>query len=424
MAATIAPTATAQDARPVLIQNVRIFDGERTLPRSDVLIDRGRVVRVGKGLRSASAQKVDGTGKTLVPGLIDSHVHGFPGAAADALRFGVTTEVEMFSMAGKQGLVAHEQQRQSYAPVAAADLWSSGVGVTPPQGVIAKSAPPGAFPTLSNEADAHAFISARAVEGSDHIKIFYDDGSWNGTRPARYERFTPEQLGRIIAAARRHKLKAVVHTGGLEESKTAIQKGADGLAHVFRGGSDNMFIRLAKQNRAFVIPTFAAIAGSAGTDDGSRIVSDPRIGAFLSPSQRETLTAKPKPVSDQTVLLEAIATVRGLHSGGVTLLAGTDAPNPGTAHGAAMTIELSYLVRSGLTPAEALKAATSVPARIWGMTDRGRIAPGFRADLLLVGGDPTGDIGALHNVVAVWKNGVPVRRAVPAIDPRRTERGR
>jgi imidazolonepropionase-like amidohydrolase len=423
MAAAVAPSAAAQDARPLLIQNVRLFDGERTLGRSDVLIERGRIVRVGRGLRSPSAQKVNGAGKTLLPGLIDSHVHGFPGAAEDALRFGVSTEVEMFSMAGTQALAAQEQQRQSYSP-AAADLWSSGVGVTPPQGVIAKSAPPDAFPTLSNQADADAFIAARAAEGSDHIKIFYDDGSWNGVRPARYERFTAEQLGRIIAAAHKRKLKAVVHTGGLEESKTAVERGADGLAHVFRGPTDDTFIRLAQRHRVFVIPTFSAIAGASGADDGSSIASDARVAPFLSPSQKQTLTARPKLAEGPAVLSEAIATVRRLHSAGVTILAGTDAPNPGTAHGAAMPIELAYLVRSGLTPTQALRAATSVPARTWGMADRGRIAPGYRADLLLVGGDPTRDIGALRDIVAVWKNGVRVDRAAPAADPRRAERGR
>lgn len=424
MAAAVAPSVAAQDARPLLIRNVRVFDGERTLSRSDVLIERGRIVRVGRGLRSPSAEKVNGAGKTLLPGLIDSHVHGFPGAAVDALRFGVSTEVEMFSMAGKQSLAAQEAQRQSYSPALAADVWSAGVGVTPPQGVIAKSAPPDAFPTLSNQADPDAFVAARAAEGSDHIKIFYDDGSWNGVRPARYERFTAEQLGSIIAAAHKHKLKAVVHTGGLEESKTAVEKGADGLAHVFRGATDDTFIRLAQRSRVFVIPTISAIAGASGADEGSSVAIDARVAPFLSPPQKETLTARPKLAEGPAVLSEAIATVRRLHSAGVTILAGTDAPNPGTAHGAAMPIELAYLVRSGLTPAQALKAATSVPARTWGMADRGRIAPGYRADLLLVGGDPTRDIGALRDIVAVWKNGMRVDRAAPAADPRRTERGR
>lgn len=417
----VTPCAAAQgQPRPILIHNVRVFDGQRTMDRWDVLIDGGRIVRVGRGLRSHSAEQIDGTGKTLLPGLIDSHVHGFPGAPADALRFGVTTEVEMFSMAGRQALAAQESQRQGFRPAAGADQWSSGVGVTPPGGVIAKNAPPGSFPTLSNQDDADAFIAARAAEGSDHIKVFYDDGSWNGARTARYEKFSREQLGRIIRAARKHGLKAVVHTGGLEESRIAIEKGAHGLAHVFRGGIDEAFIRTAKRNRAFVIPTFAAIAGASGADDGNQTVADPTTNAFLTSSQKETLSVAPKSSAGVAVLSEAIETVRRLHAAGVPILAGTDAPNPGTAHGAAMPIELSYLVRAGMTPAEALKAATSLPARTWGMTDRGRIAPGYRADLLLVGGDPTRDVGALRNIVHVWKNGVRVDRTPPKVKPRTT----
>lgn len=411
-------SAAVQEAGSLLIQNVRVFDGDRAISKADVLIDRGRILAVRRGLRSPSAKKVDGTGRTLLPGLIDSHVHGFPGAAGDAMRFGVTTEVEMFSMAGKEGLAAHKRQRGSYERTATADIWSSGVGVTPPQGVIAKSAPAGAFPTLANDASAEAFVVARASEGSDHVKIFYDDGSWNGTRPARYERYTPEQLERIIAAAHRKKLKAVVHTGGLTESRTAIEKGADGLAHVFRGPADQSFARLAKRKGAFVIPTFSAIAGASAAGDGTRIARDPRMAAWLSPSQKETLAFRSKTTEEPKVLQDALATVARLHAAGVTILAGTDAPNPGTAHGAAMPIELSYLVRSGLTPIEALKAATSAPAKAWGMGDRGKIAPGYRADLLLVDGDPTQDIGAIKNITAVWKNGFSVDRSLPAQDPR------
>lgn len=417
--AVVAPAARAQDARPILIQNVRVFDGERSINRLDVLIKRGRIFRVGRGVRSPFAEKIDGSGKTLLPGLIDSHVHGFPGAAADALRFGVTTEVEMFSMAGKQALAAQEDQRRTYRPTGQADLWSSGVGITPPEGVIAKTAPPGAFPTLANAADADAFVAARAAEGSDHIKIFFDDGSWDGTRAARYERFTAEQLGRIIAAAHKRRLEAVVHTGGLEESKIAIEQGADGLAHVFRGRTDNEFIRMAKRKGVFVIPTFSAIAAASGKDDGSRAVADPKTMPFLSPSQKESLSVPPKSAPEPAVLTEAIATVRQLHSAGVAILAGTDAPNPGTAHGVAMPTELSYLVRAGLTPAEALKAATWAPARTWGMADRGKIAFGYRADLLLVDGDPTRDIEALRNIAAVWKNGVRVNRDPPDAEPPR-----
>jgi hypothetical protein len=95
----------------------------------------------------------------------------------------------------------------------------------------------------------------------------------------------------------------------------------------------------------------------------------------------------------------------------VPILAGTDAPNPGTTHGASLHGELELLVGSGLSPVEALTAATSVPARVFHLKDRGRIAKGLRADLLLVRGDPTTDITATRDIVSVWKRGTEADRA-------------
>ena len=94
-----------------------------------------------------------------------------------------------------------------------------------------------------------------------------------------------------------------------------------------------------------------------------------------------------------------------LHEKGVPILAGTDAPNPGTTHGASIHRELRLLVDSGLTPAAALAAATSAPARAFNLKDRGRIARGLRADLVLVNGDPTRDILATRDIAAIWKRG-------------------
>src|SRR5699024_6649191 len=103
--------------------------------------------------------------------------------------------------------------------------------------------------------------------------------------------------------------------------------------------------------------------------------------------------------------------VRMLHEAGVRILAGTDAPNPGTAFGASMHAELELLTNAGLTPSEALAAATSVNAAAFGLGDRGRIEPGLVADLLLVEGDPTQEITATRNIVAVYKRGVRADRA-------------
>ena len=94
-----------------------------------------------------------------------------------------------------------------------------------------------------------------------------------------------------------------------------------------------------------------------------------------------------------------------LDRAGVPILVGTDAANGATA-GVLMDAELETVVKAGLSPADALADATSVPAKIFSLNDRGRIAPGLRADLLLIRGDPTVDISATKDIVAIWKQGV------------------
>jgi imidazolonepropionase-like amidohydrolase len=102
--------------------------------------------------------------------------------------------------------------------------------------------------------------------------------------------------------------------------------------------------------------------------------------------------------------------VQALAAAGVDILAGTDASMAetffgGLAHGASLHQELRYLVAAGLTPAQALRAATATTARRFGLVDRGRIAEGLRADLLLVDGDPTTNIGDTLNTRAIWRRG-------------------
>jgi hypothetical protein len=92
------------------------------------------------------------------------------------------------------------------------------------------------------------------------------------------------------------------------------------------------------------------------------------------------------------------------------LLCGTDAPNPGTTHGASVHDELALMVAAGLSPVTALAGATSLPARRFGLTDRGRIAAGLRADLVLVDGDPTTTITDTRRIVGVWRTGVKLDR--------------
>jgi imidazolonepropionase-like amidohydrolase len=135
----------------------------------------------------------------------------------------------------------------------------------------------------------------------------------------------------------------------------------------------------------------------------------------------QQLGRSPRPAAPPNLaglgLANLYANLRALRDARVPILAGTDAPNPGLAHGASLHQEMELLVEGGLSPIEALAAATSVPARCFGLHDRGRIAPGLRADLLLVRGDPTLDITTTRDIVSVWKGGVQLERKTRANQP-------
>lgn len=100
-----------------------------------------------------------------------------------------------------------------------------------------------------------------------------------------------------------------------------------------------------------------------------------------------------------------LALVAALDSAGVTILAGGDPPTSGVIHGIGLLQEIELLVRAGLTPAEALGAATARTADAFRLGDRGRIVPGHRADLVLVEGDPTSDVTALRRIRRIWRGG-------------------
>ncbi len=406
------PASTLAQATPTsgatLFRNVRVFDGERMLPAQDVLIDGGMVVRLGQSVTApAGAAVVDGAGRTLLPGLIDAHTHSFDDALQQAVIFGVTTHLDMFSdfAFAKEMRTAQDAGRATDR----ADLFSAGTMVTAPRGHGTQFGM--TIPTITSPDSAQAFVDARIAEGSDWIKIAYDDGRAYGMGMPTVDRAT---LQAVIAAAKRRGKLALVHVGDASSARTAIDVGASGLVHLFTDSTaGDSFAKQVAERNAFVIPTLVVLKSITGVGGGAPLVEDARLREYLLPASRSSLTqAFPRrqgaPSLEYSV---AQSTVRALHTQGVPILAGSDAQNPGTAYGAALHRELELLVEAGLTPLEALSSATAIPARAFSLRDRGRIAPNMRADLLLVTGDPSSDITATRAIVGVWKSGVPVNRA-------------
>jgi imidazolonepropionase-like amidohydrolase len=391
-----------------VVRDVRLFDGERFHPRSSVHVRGGRVLAVGEGLAvPEGVAVVDGAGRTLLPGLVDAHVHTWGVARRDALRFGVTTMLDMFSDA--QALPVARAERASLQATDRADLWSAGTLATAAGGHGTQYGMP--IPTLAAPGDADAWVQARQEEGSDYIKIVRED--LHVYRPDEaLPTLDSATAAALIRAARQRGLRAVVHASAQEAARESLRDGAHGLVHVFQdGAADPAFVALARERGAFVVPTLTVVAGFSG--EGSALAADARVSPWLSADQRQTLAArlgfaKPNPA----LLANARESVRRLHAAGVPILAGTDAPNPNTAHGVSLHEEIAWLAKSGLSPAEALAAATSAPADAFGLADRGRIAPGLRADLLLVEGDPSTRLGDTLAIAGIWKNGREVERRV------------
>ena len=403
---SLSPTASAQEpARAFAIKNARVFDGASVMQNATVIVENGLIKAVGKDVAApAGAEVIDATGHTLLPGLIDSHTHAFGPVLRQALMFGVTTELDMFT--NHQAAAAWKKQQAEGKANDRADIFSAGTLVTAPGGHGTEYGMK--IPTITGPEEADSFVEARIKEGSDYIKIVYDDGRSYGRKLPTISKAT---MAAVIAAAHKRDRLAVVHIHSLEEARDAIEAGADGLVHLFIDKVDPEFGRFAASHKAFVIPTLAVESSLTGVAGGASLVEDPNLGPFLSVadagSLRRAFNFPPGATMDYSVSEQ---TVRQLKAARVPILAGTDSPNPGTAHGVSMHHEMELLVKAGLKPAEALAAATSVPARQFRLNDRGRIAEGLRADLLLVKGDPTADIKATRNIARVWKGGVAADR--------------
>jgi len=401
-------SAACAIAQPLLIEHARVFDGDRVLENTSVLVESGIIRAVGPRVAApAGARIIDGTGKTLLPGLIDAHTHTIQAASLEqAPIFGVTTDLDMFSEP-KMDADIRAQQRDGKL-LDYADLRSAGYLATVPGGHGTEYGLP--VPTITKPEEAQGWVDARIAEGSDYIKAIYDDALEYGSGRSR-PTLTKETLHALAVAAHRRGKMLVVHIGSLQQAIDAIDAGADGLAHLFVGpASSPDFGKLAAAHHMFVVPTLTVLNTICATAFDGQLAEDVRLKPYLPPDAASALKASfglPGKISCEG----ASEALRQLQAAHVPILAGTDAGNPGTTQGASVHGELELLVRAGLTPIEALHAATAAPAAAFHLEDRGRIAPGKRADLVLVAGDPTIDIRNTRDIVSVWKAGHEIDRA-------------
>lgn len=390
----------------LLFRQARVFDGESVHTDYDVLVVDGKIAQLGSAIEApADAEIIEAHGKTLLPGLIDSHTHAKPPALEMALTFGVTTELDMWS----DPAWMTEQRREAQTRNSMADVRSAMTGAAVAgdyhEGLV------GVFfdkqyPVLENAGEAEAFVAARVAEGADYIKLMIEDGTIYGHETPR---LSDEMVYALVAAAHAQGLMAMAHTTTVKLMLLAIRAGIDGLMHVAgdRLMTDEEVAEVA-QSGIFVVPTLSVMASVYGDKPGQHLAEDDRARPLLSDAWAENL-CQCWHLTNPGSTANVIDATRRLYEAGVDVLAATDAAavgvQPGTAHGVSMHGELELLVDCGLSPAAALRAATLLPAKRFGLDDRGRIAPGLQADLVLVDGDPTTDVRQTLSIEGVWRRG-------------------
>ncbi|WP_433178705.1 amidohydrolase family protein [Actinoallomurus sp. CA-150999] len=398
---------------PFTVTGVRVFDGRDDLDVTCVRVVDGRIDALGDATVAAEGDVlVDGRGGTLLPGLIDAHVHLLPGCTQLAAVFGVTTVIDQFSKPEviEPETAAVRASARGVGPVRA-DLRTSGIGATAPGGHPTMAYAP--LPYVSKAADAAAFVNARVGEGATHLKVIYDNGAGALLDIPTLDAATIEAL---VREAHRLGLPVVAHASTAAGAVTVARCGVDVLAHApFDAMSDDEVDAVAAAGCA-VIATLAVVDGFPGPDGVLPLLAEPGPAGRLPARWRRVLDRQarrwmpPQPPNGAAARRNTLALLRA----GVPVLAGTDAPNPGLVFGASLHRELRHLVAAGLRPAEALAAATAVPAEVFGLADRGRVAVGRRADLVLVDGDPTERVDATQEVRATWVAG---RRVEPDAYP-------
>lgn len=361
----------------LIITNARVFDGDRLSEPRSVHVANGMIA--DDTADGETHEVIDAEGGALLPGLIDSHVHiDDLQQAATLAWWGVTTACDMG--AKDPGLIRANRD----APEASS-LRTAGFPAGPPTGThIARLGYPASI-GISRAEDAAPWVAQRVAEGSDYIKVLLE-----APTPLQPDPLDAATLAALIESAHAAGRSVIAHTTTPGTMQVAVRAGADALTHVpLAGELDQAFAQQLVEAGIAAIPTLSMMQAIA--------------------------TDWPFPVRPPGVDFEhAIASVGILHRADVKILAGTDAnADPATParvpHGESLHDELALLVEAGLSPAEALRAATSAPAAFFAMPDRGAVASGLRADLLWVDGDPTADIRATRDIRGVWIAGRRVR---------------
>ena len=399
---TAAPATAA--ARPLVIRHANVIDGVAdTVLRDATVIVRGRrIERIARDTVDVptGAQVIDAAGGYLLPGLIDAHAHIETLAGARrALESGVTT-VRSASVSGYQDVALRELARSG--AIDGPDVLAAGLFVTPDlaDGVLADPRLAPLAGGVTTPEQLRLLVRVNLDHGVDVIKTRGTARAGLPNTDPRQQVYTEEQLRVIVEEAATRGVPVMAHAHGDEGARAAVLAGVRSVEHgTYLSDST---LRLMKARGIFFVPTISTMA--ALSTDANAVLR------LRGPHMVPRLTSA----------------VRRAHALGIPIVTGTDndyAPN----RTERVAEEVGRLVDAGLTPMEAIRAATTVAARLLRVDDRtGAVRAGLEADLIVVPDDPLADVRTLQDVLVVVSNGrvafnrLPFERTPGSATPRAT----
>ena len=384
----------------------RLIDGTGKAPIEDaVLVVRdGRIEAAGPSdivKIPEGSESIDATGKTIIPGIINSHGHvgGTLGLEAGHYseenvsrqlrlnaRYGVTTVV---SLGDDEEAAFRLRDRQDNPSLDRARIYAAGTVIT-----------------AETPDEARKKVDEVLALNPDFIKFRVDDNL--GTT----KKMPPEVYEAIIDQAHQSNVRAAAHVFYLEDAKSLLRSGLDYLAHSVRDEDvDEELIGLMKEKNVCLCPTLTRELSAFVYEDVPeffedpffRKEADPEVLAQLeNPERRKEVQESPSAQLYKQALDEASRNVKLLVDGGATVAFGTDSGPPARFQGFFEHLELELMVEAGLTPMQALVSATGGAARCLNLSELGTLEPGKWADFIVLERNPLEDIKNTRSLESVW----------------------
>jgi imidazolonepropionase-like amidohydrolase len=396
--------------------------GAPPLPNALFVISDERILSVGPATAEAvktlpsGTQVITADGKWIIPGLIDAHVHA---ESEDDLKTMLNWGVTSVRLMTEDVAAAQKLARESIGRRDVPDVFPAAPIFTAKGGWWDQGEPSDRnldrFP--ATPAQARAAVRKAKALGSGEIKLMLDDMSWCRDPKPPLPRMKPDVAKALIDEARRAGLRATVHAPKLADAKEAIAAGATALAHGVIEPLDGATIAVMKKRNVFYIPTldiFEFLADTRAFVD--RVFTDSLVTWPTRGLPKDVLARyRSKEYSDgyrqrypnfenvKRRLPALRENLQKLHAAGVPVALGTDM---WAFPGLGVSIEMDLYVNAGLSPLDAIRAATRTSARSLGIDDdRGTLEAGKRADFLVLSDDPLKDFWNVRRITDVYRNG-------------------